>query len=115
MDLKVANITVNTDRPQELAQWWLGAAGGAIVADYGEYVMIGGEGGTGLAFQYVEGTSPGRVHVDFVTDDAAKEVARLVEAGATHVADHEAPGGSFSWTVLADPDGNEFCVCQGHE
>lgn len=114
MDLKIANITVNTARPSELAQWWLAALGGKITADWGEYIMIGLEDGSGLAFQYVEGTEPGRMHIDFVAADAAKEVARLVEAGATHVADHEVPGGEFTWTVLADPDGNQFCVSQGH-
>ncbi|WP_091038067.1 VOC family protein [Glycomyces harbinensis] len=114
MTLKIANITVDTDRPGELAQWWLAALGGEITADWGEYVMVGFGDGSSLSFQYVEGTAPGRTHIDFVAEDAAKEVARLVEAGATHVADHEAPGGAFTWTVLADPDGNQFCVSQGH-
>ncbi|MEU5156430.1 VOC family protein [Glycomyces sp. NPDC021274] len=115
MDLKIANVTVNTDRPKDLAQWWLTALGGEITADWGEYVMVGFSGGTGLAFQYVEGTQPGRIHLDLVTTDAEKEVARLIASGATQVSHHEAPGGGFSWTVLKDPDGNEFCVSQSHE
>ncbi|MDA1360671.1 VOC family protein [Glycomyces luteolus] len=115
MDLKIANVTVNTDRPKELAQWWLAALGGEITADWGEYVMVGFGDGTGLAFQYVEGTKPGRIHLDLVTADAEQEVARLIASGATQVSHHEAPGGVFSWTVLKDPDGNEFCVSQGHE
>lgn len=114
MDLKIANITINSPRPGELARWWRAALGGTITADWGEYVMIGLEDGSGLAFQYVEDSAPGRIHIDFVATDAAKEVARLVEAGATHIADHEAPGGAFTWTVLADPDGNQFCISQGH-
>jgi predicted enzyme related to lactoylglutathione lyase len=114
MDLRIANITVNTDRPKELAEWWAAALGGEITADWGEYVMIGLGDGAGMAFQYVADTKPGRMHIDFVTGDAAKEIVRLVDSGATHVADHEAPGGAFSWTVLKDPDGNEFCVSQGH-
>jgi predicted enzyme related to lactoylglutathione lyase len=40
--------------------------------------------------------------------DVDAEVARLVAAGAGFVAEHEAEG--FAWTVLADPDGNQFCV-----
>ncbi|MCC3763761.1 hypothetical protein K3N28_11855 [Glycomyces sp. TRM65418] len=76
--------------------------------------MVGLEDGSSPAFQYVENTEPGRVHIDFTTADAPKAVARLIEAGATHVADHEAPGGAFTWTVPADPDGNRFCVSQGH-
>ncbi|THV27674.1 VOC family protein [Glycomyces paridis] len=114
MTLKIVNVTVNTDDPKSLAQWWAAALGGEITADWGEYVMVGGADGTGMAFQYVVGTAPGRLHVDLAAADPEAEVARLVEAGAARVADHEAPGGAFTWTVLADPDGNEFCVSQAH-
>ena len=49
-----------------------------------------------------------RVHLDFRSDDRAAEIARLVALGA-----REGPTrrlGDFSWTVMADPEGNEFCV-----
>jgi hypothetical protein len=110
MDLAVVNATMNTERPRDLAQWWAEALGGEITSDWGEYVMVGIGSGTGLAFQYVEGTKPGRMHLDLKAGDIDKEVGRLIDAGASHVADHEAPGGAFRWTVLTDPDGNEFCV-----
>ncbi|MGW0519244.1 VOC family protein [Crossiella sp. NPDC003009] len=38
-----------------------------------------------------------------------EEVARLLEIGATFLADHRQPDGT-GWVVLADPEGNEFCV-----
>jgi predicted enzyme related to lactoylglutathione lyase len=38
-----------------------------------------------------------------------QEVDRLLGLGATFVADHRNPDGS-GWAVLADPEGNEFCV-----
>ncbi|GGU15162.1 VOC family protein [Streptomyces coeruleorubidus] len=38
-----------------------------------------------------------------------QEVERLLDLGATFVADHRNPDGS-GWAVLADPEGNEFCV-----
>jgi predicted enzyme related to lactoylglutathione lyase len=38
-----------------------------------------------------------------------EEVERLLGLGATLVADHRRPDGS-GWAVLADPEGNEFCV-----
>ena len=44
----------------------------------------------------------GRVHLDVVA--TADELASFLEAGATVVAERE------KWTVLADPEGNEFCV-----
>jgi predicted enzyme related to lactoylglutathione lyase len=38
-----------------------------------------------------------------------EEVGRLLDLGATFVADHRNPDGS-GWAILADPEGNEFCV-----
>jgi predicted enzyme related to lactoylglutathione lyase len=49
-----------------------------------------------------------RVHLDVVAPDVDAEVARLVDLGATRVADMEEYG--YTWTVMTDPDGNEFCV-----
>lgn len=49
-----------------------------------------------------------RVHIDFVSDDRLSEIARLVGLGAREIATRSL--GSFTWTVLADPEDNEFCV-----
>ena len=49
-----------------------------------------------------------RVHLDVTAPDVDAEVARLVDLGATRVADMEEYG--YTWTVMTDPDGNEFCV-----
>ncbi len=51
-----------------------------------------------------------RVHMDFQADDMAAEVERLVGLGAVLLAQRSL--GDFRWTVLADPEGNEFCVAQ---
>jgi predicted enzyme related to lactoylglutathione lyase len=49
-----------------------------------------------------------RVHVDLVTDDREAEIARLVELGAKRGDDHAEFG--HTWTVMSDPEGNEFCL-----
>jgi hypothetical protein len=49
-----------------------------------------------------------RVHLDFRAEDMADEVTRLVGLGATVIAERSL--GDLRWTVLADPEGNEFCV-----
>jgi hypothetical protein len=56
-------------------------------------------------------TVKNRVHLDLVPTDRTRdqEVARVLELGATLVADHRRPDGT-GWVVLADPEGNEFCV-----
>ena len=56
-------------------------------------------------------TVKNRVHLDLTPQDRTRdeEVERLLALGAAFVADHRRPGGS-GWVVLADPEGNEFCV-----
>jgi hypothetical protein len=55
-----------------------------------------------------------RLHLDLRPTDRSREeeVERLIAVGATHVADHVRPDGS-GWIVLADPEGNEFCILGG--
>jgi hypothetical protein len=54
-----------------------------------------------------------RVHVCLRPDGPRDaEVDRLLGLGATLVADHRGPDG-LGWAVLADPEGNEFCVLRG--
>ena len=48
-----------------------------------------------------------RLHIDLRPDDQEAEVERLVDMGARHV---DVGQGEVEWTVLADPEGNEFCV-----
>ena len=48
-----------------------------------------------------------RIHFDFTPDDQQAEVDRLIGLGARHV---DIGQGEQSWVVLADPEGNEFCV-----
>jgi hypothetical protein len=47
-----------------------------------------------------------RLHLDVIAADPEAEIARLVDLGATHVADREEYG--YTWTLMADPEGNEF-------
>jgi predicted enzyme related to lactoylglutathione lyase len=49
-----------------------------------------------------------RAHIDFDAADVDGEVERLVGLGGRKVAEHAI--GAFRWTIVADPEGNEFCV-----
>jgi predicted enzyme related to lactoylglutathione lyase len=49
-----------------------------------------------------------RAHIDFDADDMEAEVKRLVRLGGSKLAEHSL--GTFRWTVVADPEGNELCV-----
>jgi len=51
-----------------------------------------------------------RVHVDLASADREAEVARLVSLGARRLDDKDEYG--FRWTIMADVEGNEFCIAQ---
>jgi hypothetical protein len=54
-----------------------------------------------------------RLHLDLRPDDQEAEVERLVNMGARHV--DVGQGEAAGWVVLADPEGNEFCVLRARE
>jgi len=54
--------------------------------------------------------SKNRLHLDLRTRDLAAEVERVVAAGATRLTQRPLVEHDWRWHVLADPDGNEFCV-----
>ena len=55
-------------------------------------------------------TAKNRMHLDLMSPDPEADVAHLIELGATRVADMNEYG--YEWTVMADPEGNEFCVAK---
>lgn len=115
MALKVESLTFDCTDPDALADWWAKAVDGTVnpVAP-GFFVLVARSAGLNLAFQKVDDPTPGknRAHVDFSAADMEAEVKRLVELGATETGRHSF-GDAFSWVVLADPDGNAFCVAPG--
>ena len=117
MELTIGMITVDTHDPQELGGWWAARTGGRLQAYGDDFAIVVRPDGArpALGFQKVADPTPGknRVHLDLEAPDAPAAVAELVAAGATHVAEHGEPDG-FTWTVLADPHGNQFCVSTVH-
>jgi predicted enzyme related to lactoylglutathione lyase len=113
VSVTIRQVGIDTTDPQRLANWWAEQTGGVIYADTGQYAMVGigsQDDGFSLCFQQVDEPTSGknRVHLDCATPDLEVETRRLVAAGAAFVAEHETDG--FAWVVLADPDGNQFCV-----
>jgi predicted enzyme related to lactoylglutathione lyase len=118
MSLTIAMITIDTGDPRKLAQFWTAALNTTVQNDWGgEFIVLAPntEHGVALGLQQVPDATPGknRVHFDSHVPDRKAEVARLVALGATEVAVHSIPG--LVWSVLADPEGNEFCVGQAGE
>ncbi|HEX5596484.1 MAG TPA: VOC family protein [Micromonosporaceae bacterium] len=115
MALTATMVTIDCADPTRLAAFWSQAAGYEVQWERkDEFVILGPASGTGvrIGLQRVTEAKPGknRVHVDWTAADREAEVSRLAGLGATVLAEHGTPG--TAWTVLADPEGNEFCVAE---
>jgi hypothetical protein len=115
MTIALAHITFDSADPQALAAFWSAALDRPV------------DEGASDAFASIDDASPerpswffikvpegkatkNRVHVDLTADDRDIEVDRLIAVGATKLSQHDEWGAS--WTVMVDPENNEFCVGQ---
>ncbi|MDX5576885.1 MULTISPECIES: VOC family protein [Streptomyces] len=109
------NVAIDCANAYELARFWSGVTGRPLHPEDGpgsrETQVLLAEGPF-LHFNQVPEakTAKNRIHLCLRPDTTRdREVERLLELGATFVADHRNPDGS-GWAILADPEGNEFCV-----
>ncbi len=117
MHITVDALLIDTPDPDALAAFYEGLLGFVrTFEDEGE-VLIAAADGSGFPLLFVESDDPktakNRLHLDLRPDDQAEAVRTALRLGATHVdvGQHEDP--DVTWVVLADPDGNEFCILQG--
>jgi catechol 2,3-dioxygenase-like lactoylglutathione lyase family enzyme len=114
---RMSSVVVNVSDLDRAKAFWtqlLGVDVSHEVEPFFAWLTPQERGGVNLALQVSPDRKAGRnrVHVDtFVADlDAAQ--ARIEELGGAHVEDHEVAG--FRWRIMADPDGNEFCIASDH-
>jgi predicted enzyme related to lactoylglutathione lyase len=114
MPVSLHHVVVDTHDLPKLAQFWTQALGWKVLSEREREIVIGPEANapTGICFMPVTGqkTVKNRVHLDLTTSAADRdaEIERLLALGAHRVDIGQT--GEESWTVLADPEGNEFCV-----
>jgi predicted enzyme related to lactoylglutathione lyase len=110
-------LVIDAHDPRKLAGFWASVLGQRILFEADEEVIVGAgeQAYPGLCFVPVpEGkTVKNRLHIDLNPDDQQAEVDRLVGLGARRADVGQGP--DVSWVVLADPEGNEFCVLRRHE
>ena len=113
MTSKFSELCIDCKDPRSLAQFWSAILDWTIEEDdEGEdYIYIEGSSEPGIAFIKVpEGkTVKNRLHIDVTPTDGTRdqEVERVLGLGATRV---DIGQGEQRWVVLADPEGNEFCI-----
>ncbi len=110
-------ICIDCADPRRLAAFWAEALGYRIGAGEGDpYLnLLPPEAGQPIVFlQRVPEPKGGknRVHLDLYVDEPLPRVERLERLGARRVGEPVTNGGAFSFQVMVDPEGNEFCVCQ---
>ncbi len=118
MPSRVETLTIDCARPERLAGFWAEVLGYELRGSDEEGAEIVDPGGAGVPLLFIavpEGKSvKNRLHLDLRPPvSIATEVERLKTLGATELRVVE-EGGSF-WTVMLDPEGNEFCVLRGPE
>ena len=121
MPSRVAHTTVDCHDAYALSEWWKEVLGyGDLDGDpnlpgHEECMIVSPDGTHRLLFIEVpdDKVVKNRMHLDLEPTEGTRdaELARLLEHGATEVADLRGKYGPGSgWVVLADPEGNEFCI-----
>jgi predicted enzyme related to lactoylglutathione lyase len=117
MDIRIRCLCIDTTDPGRLAAFWEAALGWRRTGEDEEGVALEppeGSPGDGVAPGLLllrvpeQKSGKNRLHLDLRPVDQAAEVARLESLGARRADVGQGP--EATWVVLADPDGNEFCV-----
>lgn len=111
MTLNWEQVVIDCRDLSTLGHWWADALQWTIVDESDEELELRNPNGSGPSLLFLnvpEGkTVKNRLHLDFVPSDQGVEVERLLAMGAKRV---DIGQGTTTWVVLADPEGNEFCV-----
>ncbi|WP_328999527.1 VOC family protein [Kribbella sp. NBC_00709] len=114
----IAAVAVDSADPRAMAQFWSQATDWTVHEVTDEFSSLRSAKGVGPYLEFLRSSDPktglDRIHIDlrpYPGDDHAAEADRLRGLGAT---DLDIGQGDVPWTVLADPEGNEFCLLTPH-
>lgn len=120
MTLRLSHTTLDVSAPYETAEFWRVLLDWKIAEpedyrpDSTECYLVSPHGYTVLFMKNPdEKRVKNRIHFDLVPDEGStrdEQVKRAVELGATLLEDRRQ---DLGWAVLADPEGNEFCILEG--
>ena len=112
--LSVGSIVIRVDDLERQTAFWEAALGyERRPADSDDFVLLRPKDGVGpnVSLDRVRSTVqiPPRIHLDLYTEDQAGEVQRLIGLGAAEVHWDKRPADA-DYVIMADPEGNRFCV-----
>jgi predicted enzyme related to lactoylglutathione lyase len=106
------SVVIDAKDPRALAEFWSQVLEQPIVFEADDEVAVAKDKESPPALLFLKNDDPkagkNRVHIDLNPTDQAAEVARVMALGARRVDIGQT--GEETWVVLADPEGNEFCV-----
>jgi predicted enzyme related to lactoylglutathione lyase len=114
MTSRVAAIAIDAIQPRVVADFWCAVLGWQVLEEDSDIISIGPQDKTGPSIDVLrvpEGkTVKNRLHFDLRADGVTttEELERLLALGARRRDVGQGP--DVSWVVLADPEGNEFCL-----
>jgi predicted enzyme related to lactoylglutathione lyase len=101
-------VVIDSVDPAAIAQWWADAYGADVVHHESGYSSVEHIAGMPiLSMDFVPVPEPKTVKNRIHWDVVAPDLGLLVAAGARVLRE---PDDDIGWTVMADPEGNEFCV-----
>jgi hypothetical protein len=116
MAVRFYQLVIDAHDPAALARWWAEVLGHQILFESDAEVIVGSAADRypGIVFVPVSDAKAikNRLHIDLDPDDHETEVARVLALGATPA---DIGQGDVPWTVMRDPEGNEFCILTPHK
>ncbi|WP_319435739.1 VOC family protein [Mycobacterium sp. RTGN5] len=111
MTLRFTEICIDAHDINALSSFWSTVLGWPTEPTEDGDVLLRAPSGDGPDWLFVpvpdDKIVKNRIHFDFTPDDQQAEVERVLALGARHV---DIGQGDETWVVLADPEGNEFCI-----
>ncbi len=118
----ISHLTIDAHDPYTLSRWWSEVldfhedTDDPNLPDHEECMIFSADGRNKLLFIAVPDDKivKNRLHLDLRPVDGTRddELERLLALGATELDDRRTSDG-LGWVVLADPEGNEFCILRG--
>jgi predicted enzyme related to lactoylglutathione lyase len=113
---RISAVMIDCHDPESLVEFWSAIAGVEAEYVYPDYIFTSKIPGNHirLAFQRVpeDKVVKNRLHLDLAHPKPETLIAKVIELGGSRRDDHDSEG--TSWTVLTDPEGNEFCITGLH-
>ena len=120
MGIKFEGVTVDASNPRGLAEFWAAVLGwkiGGELEDIEVWIQPDSSDSVSTGFPEIlflinadAKRVKNRLHLDLRPDNQAEEVARLEKLGAKRIDIGQNQNERCTWIVMADPEGNEFCV-----